>query len=212
MVDDEEGGGKQEMVYEVTGQEEERVRNNEREETGGKGREAEDGEARDRGQERTEGFRTYNGAEVPCGAFGMDGEVQTGRGVPGDGDNVEFTEPLAGAGDGLCVMVDQSHFRDIPVEYHLFTFSIVRIYQPLLIKSSLYVTAAKPVVMIEEALVDGRQNKSSHTEFFMGEQVDLFQVSVERIHRTAKSWRGQISVVIDMEEHITRFWDQFIEQ
>src|SRR4030043_2212690 len=49
MVDDEEGGGKQEMVYDVTAKEKEK------EERDGKDREAEGGEGGDRGQERTEG-------------------------------------------------------------------------------------------------------------------------------------------------------------
>src|SRR5512139_2336256 len=56
MVDDEEGGEKQEMVYEVTGEEKERdhsLGTIERRDTGGKAREAEGGEGGDRGQERT---------------------------------------------------------------------------------------------------------------------------------------------------------------
>ena len=54
MVDDEEGGGKQEMVYDVTSGEEKRdgsIETIEREETDGKDREAEGGEAGDRGEE-----------------------------------------------------------------------------------------------------------------------------------------------------------------
>jgi transposase InsO family protein len=94
MVDDEEGGGKQEMVYEVTAKE------NERQERDGKGREVEGGEAGDRGQERTEGFGAYGGGEVPGGVVGVDGEAQTGRSLSGVGSGVEFIEPVAGAGDG----------------------------------------------------------------------------------------------------------------
>jgi len=91
MVDDEEGGGKQEMVYEVTAKEEERDRSLEREDKDGKGGEAEGGE---------EGFGSYGGREVPGGVIGMDGEAQTWRGLPGVGSRVEFIEPVAGAGDG----------------------------------------------------------------------------------------------------------------
>jgi len=97
MVDDEEGGGKQEMVYDVTAQGEER---GEREERDGKGREAESGETGDRGEERAEGIRPYGGREVPCGAVGMDREAQTRRGLPGVGGHVESAEPVAGAGNG----------------------------------------------------------------------------------------------------------------
>jgi transposase InsO family protein len=89
MVDDEEGGGKQEMIYEVTAKEEERDRSLEREGKDGKGGEAEGGEAGDRGQEREEGIGSYGGAEVPGGTLGMDGEAQTRRGLPGVGSRVE---------------------------------------------------------------------------------------------------------------------------
>ena len=103
MVDDEERGGKQEMVYEVTAGEEKRDRSIEtidREERDGKDREAEGGEAGDRGQERAEGIGAYGGAEVPGGTVGMDGEAQTRRGLPGVGSRMESVEPVAGAGDG----------------------------------------------------------------------------------------------------------------
>jgi transposase InsO family protein len=103
MVDNEEGGGKQEVVYDVTAGEENRDRSIEtiqREETDGKDREAEGGEARDRGEERAEGIRPYGGAEVPGGVVGMDGETQTWGGLPGVGGCVESVESVAGAGDG----------------------------------------------------------------------------------------------------------------
>ncbi len=103
MVDDEEGGGKQEMIYDVTAGEEKRDRSMEtiqREETDGKDGEAEGGEAGDRGEERAEGFGPNGGAEVPGGAVGMDGETQTRGDLSGVGDRVELTEPVAGAGDG----------------------------------------------------------------------------------------------------------------
>ena len=103
MVDDEEGGGKQEMVYEVTAAEEKRdgsIETIQREETDGKDREAEGGEAGDRGEERAEGIRPYGRGEVPGGALGMDGETQTRGGLPGVGCDVDVIEPVAGAGDG----------------------------------------------------------------------------------------------------------------
>jgi hypothetical protein len=89
MVDDEEGGRKQEMVYDVTAEEEKGDRSIEmiqREETDGKDREAEGGETRDRGEERAEGIRPYGGGEVPGGALSMDGETQAGRGLSGVGE------------------------------------------------------------------------------------------------------------------------------
>jgi transposase InsO family protein len=100
MVDDEEGGGKQEMIYEVTAKEEGRDHSLQREERDGEGREAEGGEAGDRGEEKAESFGIYGTAEVPCGAFGMDGETQTGRSLSGVGGCVECIEPVAGAGNG----------------------------------------------------------------------------------------------------------------
>jgi len=103
LVDDEEGGGKQEMVYEVTAGEEERERSIEmiqREETDGKDREAEGGEARDTGEEREEGIRPYDRGEVPGGIIRVDGEAQTRGDMPGVGSGVESIEPVAGAGDG----------------------------------------------------------------------------------------------------------------
>jgi transposase InsO family protein len=104
MVDDEEGGGKQEVVYDVTAREKNRDRSIEtiqREETDGKGREAEGGEAGDRGeQEKTEGIRSYSGGEVSGGALGMDGETQTRGDMPGAGGWVGLVPSLAGAGNG----------------------------------------------------------------------------------------------------------------
>ena len=94
MLDDEGGGGKQEMVYDVTAQEKER------EERDGEGRKAEGGEAEDGGEERPEGVRAHGGGEMPGGALGMDGEAQTGRSLPGVGGDVDGIEPVAGAGDG----------------------------------------------------------------------------------------------------------------
>jgi transposase InsO family protein len=101
MVDDEEGGGKQEMVYEVTAGGEKRDRSIEtieREETDGQGREAEGGEAGDGREERAVG--PYGGAEMPGGTLGVDGETQTRGSMSGVGSGMEFIEPVAGAGDG----------------------------------------------------------------------------------------------------------------
>jgi putative transposase len=103
MVDDEEGGGKKEMVYDVTAGEEQTdgsIETIQKEETDGKDREAEGGEAGDRGKEREEGIEPYGRGQVPGGAIGMDGETQTGGGMPGIGSGVESIEPVAGAGDG----------------------------------------------------------------------------------------------------------------
>jgi hypothetical protein len=103
MVDDEEGGGKQEMVYDVTAAGEERdgsIETMQREETDGKDREAKGGEAGDRGEERAEGSQPYGRGEVPGGPLGMDRETQTRRGLPGVGGGMEHIEPVAGARDG----------------------------------------------------------------------------------------------------------------
>jgi transposase InsO family protein len=97
MVDDEEGGGKQEMVYDVTAQEEDR---GQREEKDGKDREAEGGEGGGGAEERTEGYGAYGGGEVPGGVVGMDGESQTIRDLPGVGSCMEPIEPVAREGDG----------------------------------------------------------------------------------------------------------------
>ena len=101
LVDDEEGGGKQEMVYEVTAGEEKRdgsIEPIEGEETDGQDREAEGREAGDGREERE--VRPYGGAKVPGGVIGMDGETQNRRGLPGVGSPVEFIEPVAGPGNG----------------------------------------------------------------------------------------------------------------
>jgi transposase InsO family protein len=88
MVDDEEGGKIQEMVYEVNPGEG-------REDQGGKGREAGDG-----GEERAEGIGAYAGGEVPGGVIGMDGEAQARGGLPGVGGGLGDVEAVAGSGDG----------------------------------------------------------------------------------------------------------------
>jgi transposase InsO family protein len=104
MVDDEEGGGKQEMVYDVRAGEEKgdhSIETIQREGKDGKAREAESGEARDGGeQEKTEELRSYSGGEVPGGALGVDGETQTRGDMPGAGSGMGYTEPVAGTGNG----------------------------------------------------------------------------------------------------------------
>jgi transposase InsO family protein len=103
MVDDEQGGGKQEMVYEVRAGEESKDRSHEmmgREERDGKGRETEGREARERGQERAEGFGAYGRGEVSGGVVRVDREAQSGGDLSGVRDSVGAACPLAGAGDG----------------------------------------------------------------------------------------------------------------
>ena len=100
MVDDEEGGERQEMVYEVTAGEEKTkgpMEAVQREDSDGKAGEAEAG---DRGQERGEGTGAYGGGQVPGGAVGLDGEAVARGGVPGDGGGVDGVQAVAGAGDG----------------------------------------------------------------------------------------------------------------
>jgi len=98
MVDDEEGGGKQEMIYEVTAQEEKGDRSLET--IGREGTDGKDREAGERGKEKAESFGIYGTAEVPGGALGLDGAAQTGRNLSGVGGCVECIEPVAGACDG----------------------------------------------------------------------------------------------------------------
>jgi len=103
MVDDEEGGGKQEMVYEVTAQQKKQDRCTEtieRDKTDGKDREAEGGEAGDGRQEGAEGLGAYGGGEMPGGVIGVDGETQAGRSLPRTRGGVDVIEPVAGPGNG----------------------------------------------------------------------------------------------------------------
>jgi transposase InsO family protein len=93
MVDDEEGGKVQEMVYEVNAGEG-------REDRGGKGREAEGGEGRDGGEERAEGIGAHGGGEVPGRVVGMGGEAQAWGGLPGVGGGLGGFAAVAGSGDG----------------------------------------------------------------------------------------------------------------
>lgn len=94
MVDDDEGGNVQEMVYEMNPR-------GEKEEGDGKGREGggEDG-GTSRGEEKAEEFGAYGGREVPGGVGVVDGAEEAGRDLPGDGSGVGDVEPMAGPGDG----------------------------------------------------------------------------------------------------------------
>jgi len=92
-VGDEEDGKVQEMVYEVNPGEG-------REDRGGKGREAEGGEAGNGGEERTESIGAYGGGEVPGSVVGMDGEAQAWGGLPGVGGGLGGLAAVAGSGDG----------------------------------------------------------------------------------------------------------------
>jgi transposase InsO family protein len=93
VVDDEEGGKVQEMVYEVNAGEG-------REDQGGKGREVEGGEGGDGGKERAEGIGLYAGGEMPGGVVSMDGEAQAWGGLPAVGGGLGDVEAVAGSGDG----------------------------------------------------------------------------------------------------------------
>ena len=93
MVDDEESGRKQEMIYDVAPAEHASSETTERGETDGRA-----GEAGDRGEERA--IQLYGRGEVPGGAVGMDGEAQTRGGLPGTRSGVGRIEAVAGAGDG----------------------------------------------------------------------------------------------------------------
>jgi transposase InsO family protein len=89
LLDDEESGSTQEMLYDATEE------NPERSTTDGEGREGEGGELGERREEKS-----YGRGEMPGGAVGMDGAAQTRGGLPGTGSGVDDTEPVAGTGDG----------------------------------------------------------------------------------------------------------------
>jgi transposase InsO family protein len=103
LVDDEEGGGKQEMVYDVTSGEGKTggsIDTLQKEKTRGQDREAEGRETGNGGEERAEELRTYGRGEVPGSTVGVDREAQARGSMPGVGSSVEYLEPVAGAGDG----------------------------------------------------------------------------------------------------------------
>ena len=93
MVDDEEGGKVQEVVYEVNPQKE-------KEEGDGKSRGGEGREVGGRGEEKAEGVGAYGPGEVPGGVGAVDGAEEAGRGLSGDGRGVERLAAVAGSGDG----------------------------------------------------------------------------------------------------------------
>jgi len=93
MVDDEDGGKVQEVVYEVNPQKE-------KEERDGKSREGEGREVGGRGEEKAEGVGAYGTGEVPGGVGPVDGAEEGGRGLPGDGGGVGRLAAVAGSGDG----------------------------------------------------------------------------------------------------------------
>jgi len=99
LVDDEEEGKTQELVYEVNKEESEGYL--EREAGDGKGREGggEDGAA-GRGEEEAEGDGSYGRGEVPGGVDVVDRAEDAGRGVPDDGGVVGDFPQVGGAGDG----------------------------------------------------------------------------------------------------------------
>jgi hypothetical protein len=102
-VDDEQGGGKREMVYEVSAGEENKGRSiemMEREETDGKDREAEGREAGDRREQRAEGIGAYGRREVSGGVDLVDREAQSRGDLSGVRDSVGAAYALAGAGNG----------------------------------------------------------------------------------------------------------------
>lgn len=103
MVDDEESGGRQEMVYDAITSGTKRdhsIGTIQEEKTDGKDREAEAREAGDGGQEGAEGFGAHGGGEVPGSLVCMDGETQTRGGLSGAGSRLGDIEPVAGASDG----------------------------------------------------------------------------------------------------------------
>jgi transposase InsO family protein len=93
MVDDEESGRKQEMVYDVAPAEHGSSETTERGETDGRAGELGDGR-----EERA--IQLYGGGEMPGGAVGMDGEAHARGGLPGTRSGVDCIEAVAGAGDG----------------------------------------------------------------------------------------------------------------
>jgi transposase InsO family protein len=93
MVDDEEGGKVQEVVYEVNPQKE-------KEERDGKSREGEGREGGGRGEEKAEGVGAYGGGEVPGGVDPVDGAEEAGGDLSGNGGGVGRLETVGGSGDG----------------------------------------------------------------------------------------------------------------
>jgi transposase InsO family protein len=93
MVDDEDGGKVQEVVYEVNPQKE-------KEEGDGKSGEGEGRKVGGRGEEKAEGVGAYGTGEVSGGVGPVDGAKEAGRGLSGDGGGVGRLAAVAGSGDG----------------------------------------------------------------------------------------------------------------
>jgi len=93
VVDDEEGGKVQEMVYEVSPREE-------KEEGDGKGREGSGEDTAARREEKAEEVGPYGTGEVPGGADAVDGAAEAGRDLSRDGGGMGDVEAVAGPGDG----------------------------------------------------------------------------------------------------------------
>jgi len=95
LVGDEEEGKVQEMVYEVSA-----AGGNDSKQERKVGDGSGGGEQGNRGEEAAEGFGTYGPREVSGGVIPLDGAAKAGGDLPGDGDRVEFVEPVAGEGNG----------------------------------------------------------------------------------------------------------------
>jgi len=94
MVDDEDGGKVQEVVYEVNPQKEKEERD------GKSSREGEGREVGGQGEEKAEGVGAYGRGEVPGGVDPVDRAEEAGRSLPGGGGGVGSLEAVAGSGDG----------------------------------------------------------------------------------------------------------------
>ncbi len=95
LVDDEDEGTAQEMVYDVSGQS---SSPQERQVGGGEDRQGREDEQTARRQQAGEGV--HGPGEEPSGVVSLDGETQTQRPLPGFGRELDAVEQLAGAGDG----------------------------------------------------------------------------------------------------------------
>ena len=116
LVDDEQDGKVQEMVYEISpGAEGKSLP--ERGGRGGEDREAGERGQTDRGEKTVKGFGAHGAGEVPGRVNGMDGAAEAGRDLPGDGSDAGRVNPVAGAGDrgdvgGLGAAAETDRRRD----------------------------------------------------------------------------------------------------
>ena len=101
MVDDEDGGKVQEVVYEVNPKRRKGGERWKRSRRRGRRRaERERREVRGGGEEKAEGVGAYGTGEVPGGVDPVDGAEEAGRGLSGDGGGVGRLAAVAGSGDG----------------------------------------------------------------------------------------------------------------